>query len=103
MDFQTILATASPYVAYLLGFIGRVLIPYYLEKAVQPEPIEFDWMYVRGQLAGAVVTLIPTLLGGELLAEIGAMGWAAAFALAYFASDIGRGVQKLRSAANDNE
>lgn len=103
MDFQAIWFTiqpALPYVAYGLGFFGRILIPYLLEKLRQPEPIQFDWMYVRGQLAGALITLIPTLFGSELLTQIGALGWAAAFALAYFGADIGRGIQKIRTPAS---
>ncbi len=100
MELQTIWSTISPalpYVAFLLGLIGRVLIPYFLEKLREPNPLKFDWVYVRGQIAGAIITLIPTLAGGEILAQIGALGWAAAFALAYFGADIGRGIQKART------
>lgn len=106
MDLQAIWTTvwtavepAMPYVGFVLGLIGRVLIPYLLEKMRSDKPMVFDWIYVRGQLAGAVVALIPTLAGGELLAQIGALGWAAAFGLAYFGADIGRGVQKARTPA----
>ena len=100
MDLQTIYATvqpALPYVGFALGFIARILIPYLLEKMSSPEPMTFDWVYVRGQAAGALVAFIPTLAGGAVLAEIGALGWGAAFALAYFGADIGRGVQKVRT------
>lgn len=101
MDLQAIwtaVRPAMPYVGFGLGLIGRVLIPYALEKMRSAEPLTFDWVYVRGQIAGALITLIPTLAGGELLAQIGALGWAAAFGLAYFGADFGRGVQKLRAA-----
>lgn len=103
MEFLTTIWTAvkpaMPYVGFFLGLVGRVLIPYALEKMRSTEPLKFDWLYVRGQVAGAVITLIPTLAGGELLNQIGALGWAAAFALAYFGADIGRGAQKARTPA----
>ncbi len=103
MDFQTIVDAvmpALPYLAYALGFVARIVVPYLLEKLIQPAPIKFDWMYVRGQLAGALVTLIPTLAGGELLAQIGALGWLSAFALAYFGASVGRLAQKARTTAS---
>ena len=103
MDLQTIYAVvmpALPYVAYALGFVARIFVPYLLEKMRQPEPMKFDWLYVRGQLAGAIVALIPTLAGGELLTQIGTLGWLAAFAVAYFGADIGRAIQKVRTPAS---
>jgi hypothetical protein len=89
-----------PYVFFMLGVVGRIVIPYLIRRAETGEP--FDWRYVKVQLLGAVVALIPLVAAGDKLAEIGRMAWIAALAYGWFALDVAREAQKAGHAAAVN-
>lgn len=84
--------TAIPFVAFGLGVIARVFIPYLREWLDSRAP--FDWRFVVGQLLGALVALIPMLASAEWLGGIAGLTWPAAVAYGWAAADIGREVDK---------
>lgn len=81
-----------PYVFFVLGVVGRIVIPYMIRHLQTGEP--FDWRFVKVQLLGAVVALVPLLAVGDKLAEIGRMAWVAALAYGWFAVDLAREAEK---------
>lgn len=89
------------FLAYWLGMLARVLLPYlkaYWESGGQ---IKFDWSYVKGQAAGSLIAFLGllSLNGGNLAAEIGALSFPLAFLAGYFSASAGRESQKFGAVA----
>lgn len=87
-----------PYLAYALGALARVVIPYLIANLKEKQP--FDTRYLLSQILGAAIALVPLLSMSEQLAEIGSMAIAAAFAAGWFSADVGRLIDKSRMAVS---
>lgn len=84
------------------GFLFRVIVPYVLEWLEKKEP--WSWEYLTMQLLGQIVSVI-TIYGtnfDELLLQLGNSGYAAAFIIGYFATDIGNMTRKANRAIRSN-
>jgi hypothetical protein len=86
------LAEFWPYIAYAVGVVLRIVLPYLQERI--DTGAAFDWRFVVGQLVGAVIGLVPLLGGASFLAELGAMSVAVALAAGWGFADGGRTGQK---------
>lgn len=84
-----------PYVFYVLGVAGRVVLPYLKARLDADEPFGFDWRYVAGQLVTAVIVLIPLLGSQEYLAQLGGLSYLGTLLVGWGASDVGRLGQKF--------
>jgi hypothetical protein len=93
MKFATILA-------FWLGMVARVLLPYLKAYWEQEGQLPFDWKFVKGQLVGSLTAFLAMLAtgGNTLLSEIGAMGLGIAFLAGYFSAHGGREAQKFANA-----
>ena len=69
----------APYVAFILGAAGGVVVPY-LRKYLE-EGVPFDSRKVAGTVLAALVGLVLLPNFNDYLAKVGAVGWAAAFLL----------------------
>lgn len=87
-------AKVAPFLFFVVGVIGRVVIPYVQARVASDDPISFDWRYLVGQLIAAFVALIPLISGSEFVASLGAMGWLAALVYGWGSGDVGRTAQK---------
>lgn len=86
-----------PFIAFALGVAGRVLIPYLIKWLDSGEP--FNPRYMASQILAALVAVVPLILVSDEITRIGAMALLAAFAYGWFASDLGREIQKGGQAA----
>lgn len=86
--------------AFWLGMVARVLLPYLKAYWEQEGGLPFDWRFVRGQAVGSLTAFLAMLAtgGNALLGEIGAMGIGIAFLAGYFSAHGGREAQKFASA-----
>ena len=93
MKFATVLA-------FWLGMVARVLLPYLKAYWEQEGDLPFDWRFVRGQAVGSLTAFLAMLAtgGNTMLSEIGAMGIGIAFLAGYFSAHGGREAQKLTNA-----
>lgn len=88
------------FIAYILGVLLSVTVPYVLEWLGSQKP--FDWRYLIGRVLGAIGFLVPVFASPDFwdkLANLaGGLSSLALFfyalALGYGASQIGRIVQK---------
>lgn len=93
MEFETV----APYLFFVVGVIGRVVIPYVKARIDSSEPLSFDWRYLVGQLIGAAVALVPLVAGDEFLSQIGSLSWLGAILYGWGSGDVGRTLQKVVS------
>lgn len=90
-------------IAYVVGVILRIVYPYVLAWANDPD-ISWNWRMIAGQVVAGVTGLIPTLISAAKLAEYEqylASGWIGLLLglLAGFgAASIGREAQKTSGA-----
>lgn len=83
------------YVAFLVGVVGRVAVPYLLKWFTEKSRPAWDWRYLGGQLVGAFIALIPMIVAENFLSTLGAMSLLPAFGYGWFAADLGREGDKV--------
>lgn len=77
-----------PYAGILLGIFSRMMIPWLRELMANPGT-DWDWMYLRGQIIGALIIILalPILID---LQNASAWSFLPAWFAGWAAADIGR-------------
>ncbi|HIP70554.1 MAG TPA: hypothetical protein EYH05_04075 [Anaerolineae bacterium] len=98
-----------PFIAYTLGVVARIILPYLQDRLAAEGPVSFDWRYIVGLLIAAAIGIIPLFASQEYINQITAMTGIAAFVFGWGVSDMGRLAQKqlelrfLLDIMSDNE
>lgn len=79
-------------IAYILGVGLRVMWPYLM--AYLQDGVAFDVRYVVSQIVSALIGVVPILAFSDLVEQLSALGWLAAFGMGYGWAELGREAQK---------
>ncbi len=86
-----------PYLFLFVGVISRAIAPYIVKLAFsQEEKMNWEWKYLRGQLALALLAFVlMPLLVPNLADAIERSNWQALWGVGWAAADVGRLLDKV--------